>query len=180
MRTPRRRSSRIRPWLGAFALAWSALGLLSGPAPVGAGDAFSGEPPAGEARVREEAVTRHDPSGFGILSSSATTTYPTLAPTISTRESERREARRREQLDFVRANRERVVEEMAEGAGSHISALAELLGCPWAYREDFYRLAQTRYAVIVPDADPAPERLLERLRAAIGEDDTLEAVCRWA
>lgn len=52
---------------------------------------------------------------------------------------------------YVRINLDSLEKESAQGRGEHVTALAEILGCP---HDTFSRLAQTRYAQIFDKKEP--------------------------
>ena len=124
-------------------------------------------------------VVRQEAPGFGILATTATTVYATIAPTLTTNERERRDQQQAKQLHLISTSLEILLQEMSAGGGEHLAALADLLGCPWSYRPDLFRLAQNRFAVIVPNHDPTPSALLANLRSEIDGDGVLAEVCRW-
>lgn len=62
--------------------------------------------------------------------------------------------REKEQEVFVAANFERLSQDMAQGRGQYVDAMANLMGCGPAVRTDFARMSQERYdAIFTPTAD---------------------------
>ena len=82
------------------------------------------------------------------------------------------------QEEFVSTNYEILSEEMAQGHGQYVSALAELMGCDAAARADFARMTQARYESLFSAADQAPASLLGSVKAEISRDAVLASSCR--
>ena len=68
---------------------------------------------------------------------------------------------------FVGANFDDLLQEMAQGSGEHLIALATLVGVPAHLHQPFCRLAQERYTVIAPRDNATPVALLQHLYEAL-------------
>lgn len=82
------------------------------------------------------------------------------------------------QEEFVATNYEVLAEEMAQGHGQYVSALAELMGCDAAAQADFARMSQSRYESLFSAPDLAPTALLGNVKAEISQDAVLSSGCR--
>lgn len=81
------------------------------------------------------------------------------------------------QEEFVATNYEVLSEEMAQGHGQYVSALAELMGCDAAAQADFARMTQAQYESLFT-AEQAPAALLGNVKAEISKDAVLASNCR--
>jgi hypothetical protein len=64
---------------------------------------------------------------------------------------------------FVGANFDDLLQEMAQGSGEHLTALATLIGVPAHLHPSFFLLSQDRYALLIPLDNATPVALLQHL-----------------
>lgn len=81
------------------------------------------------------------------------------------------------QENFVTANWRDLSKEIAAGGGEYVDSLASLMGCSKAATPDFARFAQSRYEVLFPARDTAPQAMLKTLRKEMAKDATLATSC---
>ena len=74
---------------------------------------------------------------------------------------------------FVGANFNDLLQQMAQGGGEHLVALATLIGIPSPLHPDFFLLLQKRYPLIPPGENATPAGLLENLYAALADHPAL-------
>ena len=81
-----------------------------------------------------------------------------------------------QQQEFVAANMDVLAEEMAQGNGQTVAALAELMGCNGA-QVDFARLSQAKYETLfsAPEADASA--WLGGLKQELSRDVVLSSNC---
>ncbi len=70
-------------------------------------------------------------------------------------------------LVFVGANFDDLLQQMAQGSGEHLVALATLAGIPPHLHPHLFLLLQERYALIAPRENATPAAMLQHLYAAI-------------
>ena len=85
--------------------------------------------------------------------------------------------REHEQSEFVAWNLENLSRDMARGQGSHLAALAGLMGCRPAVYPDFTRLAKANYARLFPVQERRADALLVELKREMASDPVLSAGC---
>ena len=78
----------------------------------------------------------------------------------------------REQEVFITVNLSSLSKEAAQGAGEHISALAEVFGCP---NEDFVKLSQSHYGKIYGTNEPSA--VLQNYLREVNSDQNLAKRC---
>ena len=82
-----------------------------------------------------------------------------------------------EQQMFVAANLDNLSQEMAQGQGEYLHALAGLMGCPGSVQGEFANLSQEKYAVLFPTADAQPMAVLIGLKSEMAGRPALAASC---
>ena len=87
------------------------------------------------------------------------------------------EERKRQREAFVRVNAARITEQMAQGGGEYLTVLGRMLGCSAGAREEFGRMTQERFPILLPAAEIDAASLLEELRRAITNSPTLAEAC---
>ena len=85
--------------------------------------------------------------------------------------------REHEQSEFVAWNLENLSRDIARGRGSHVAALAGLMGCRPALYPDFARLAQANYERLFPVQERRADDLLVELKREMASDPVLSAGC---
>lgn len=83
----------------------------------------------------------------------------------------------KEQEAFVAANLGTLNQEMAQGQGQHVTALASLLGCPTAMHADFARMSQDSYATVFAQSDVQAGAVLASLKDELGRHPALASSC---
>lgn len=83
----------------------------------------------------------------------------------------------REQEVFVAVNLENISQEMAQGNGEHLRALATLMGCSTNVYSDFAGLTQQKYGSLFPAADTSTLDLLSGLKREMAANPTLSGAC---
>ncbi|WP_338636718.1 DUF3015 family protein [Spirobacillus cienkowskii] len=81
-------------------------------------------------------------------------------------------ALKQEQEVFMAANFSSLNKEAAQGNGEHISALAEVFGCP---QEQFLKLSQENYNKLFDSSEPTV--VLENYKKELKEHNTLSGSC---
>ena len=81
------------------------------------------------------------------------------------------------QEDFVAVNYEKLSEEMAQGRGQYVSALAELMGCNAAAHADFAHLSQTKYETLFSAPEMDAHAMLGTLKGEMAKDAVLSNSC---
>ena len=81
------------------------------------------------------------------------------------------------QEEFVATNMEVLAEEMAQGNGQYVSALAELMGCDAAAQGQFAQMSQTRYESLFGATNVDANALLGSLKVEISKDAVLSNSC---
>jgi hypothetical protein len=82
-----------------------------------------------------------------------------------------------EQQQFVAANLDSLSQEMAQGQGDHVTALAGLMGCSSAVQGEFAKLSQEKYGAIFTSADAQPLVVLASLKQEMTREPALAASC---
>lgn len=67
-------------------------------------------------------------------------------------------------------------QEMAQGGGEHLAALATLLGIPVEEQPTFFSLVQEKYASLVQSEETTPSTMVQTIQAAIAEHPILARV----
>jgi hypothetical protein len=78
---------------------------------------------------------------------------------------------------FLATAGQNVEQDVAQGGGPYVAAVAELMGCPPERQGDFARLAQSRFAALPAGAERQPARWLAQLRAELATEPALAAAC---
>jgi Protein of unknown function (DUF3015) len=84
----------------------------------------------------------------------------------------------RAQEAFAEVNFESLAQEMAKGQGEHLTAFAQLLGCPHASLNEFARLTQRNYTQIFSRDGMTPLDLVDAVRQSIASDAVLSQACQ--
>jgi hypothetical protein len=82
-----------------------------------------------------------------------------------------------QQVNFVAANLDNLSEEMAQGQGQYVNALANLMGCPVDLRADFSRFGQDNYESLFSAPQPEPQVFLNGLKGELRKDAVLSRGC---
>jgi len=82
-----------------------------------------------------------------------------------------------EQKLFVAANLDNLSQEMAQGQGEHVTALAGLMGCPSTVQGAFAKMSQEKYGQIFTTADAQPLAVLAGLKQEMNREPALAASC---
>jgi hypothetical protein len=83
----------------------------------------------------------------------------------------------KEQEVFVTANLGALNQEMAQGQGDHIAALASLMGCPTAMQGEFAQMSRASYRTLFSDADITASAVLASLKDEMGRRPMLASSC---
>jgi hypothetical protein len=83
----------------------------------------------------------------------------------------------KEQEAFVATTLSALNQEMAQGQGQHLTALASLLGCPAAVHGDFARMSQESYGTVFAQSDVQAGVVLASLKDEMGRRPTLASSC---
>ena len=83
-----------------------------------------------------------------------------------------------ERVNFVAANLDNLSQEMAQGAGSHMQALAALYDIAPADRAQFYQLTQRKMPQLLDSSKDGAQALLASLDTAMGADPVLAKYSR--
>ena len=83
----------------------------------------------------------------------------------------------KEQEVFVAVNLENISQEMAQGNGEHLRALATLMGCSTGVYGEFAGMTQDKYEVLFPAADTSTLNLLSGLKREMSANPTLAGGC---
>lgn len=85
--------------------------------------------------------------------------------------------REKEQEAFVATTLSELNQEMAQGQGQHLTALASLMGCPAAVHADFARMSQESYGTVFAQSDASAVVVLASLKDEMGRHPTLASSC---
>lgn len=85
--------------------------------------------------------------------------------------------RDKEQEVFVAANLGALNQELAQGQGQHVTALAALMGCPMSVQSVFASLSQEKYEKLFSSADVQATVMLAALKSEMGQQPVLAASC---
>jgi hypothetical protein len=85
--------------------------------------------------------------------------------------------REKEQEAFVATTLSELNQEMAQGQGQHVTALASLLGCPTAVHGDFARMSQDSYGKVFAQSDVQAVAVLASLKDEMGRHPVLASSC---
>ena len=83
----------------------------------------------------------------------------------------------KEQEVFVAVNLETISQQMAQGNGQHLRALATLMGCSTTVYPDFAGMTQDKYEMLFPAADTSTLDLLSGLKREMSANPTLAGAC---
>jgi hypothetical protein len=83
----------------------------------------------------------------------------------------------KEQEAFVAANLSTLNQEMAQGQGAHVTALASLMGCPTAAQGEFARVSQESYGAVFASTDVQAGAVLASLKDEMGRHPVLASSC---
>ncbi|MDH5183816.1 MAG: DUF3015 domain-containing protein [Gammaproteobacteria bacterium] len=75
-----------------------------------------------------------------------------------------------ERKEFVASNMDNLTQEIAQGQGNHLFALAEIMGIAQADRGHFYEMAQGQYGTLFESTDTTSSELLASLDNAMMSD----------
>ena len=78
---------------------------------------------------------------------------------------------------FVADNLGTLNQEMAQGQGEHVTALASLMGCPTATYGEFARVSQESYGTVFTSADVQAGAVLASLKDELGRHPALASSC---
>jgi hypothetical protein len=76
---------------------------------------------------------------------------------------------------FASVNFDTLSQEMAQGGGEYLAALATLMGVPKEHQAEFFILAQHRYANLMGEGHESPEAVVTALRDAMTAHPVLSA-----
>ena len=82
-----------------------------------------------------------------------------------------------QQEQFVAVNYEKLSQEMAQGQGQYVSALAELMGCNAAAHTEFAQLSQSKYETLFSAPDMDAQAMLGSLKGELAKDAVLAGSC---
>ena len=83
----------------------------------------------------------------------------------------------KEQEVFVAANLANLSQQMAQGDGEHLRALATLMGCSTSVYTDFAGMTQAKYDALFPVVETGTPELLSGLKREMSAHPTLSAAC---
>lgn len=83
----------------------------------------------------------------------------------------------KEQEVFVAVNLGALNQEMAQGQGQHVTALAALMGCPADLQGKFAQMSQESYGTLFGQTDVSATAVLASLKDEMGRRPTLAASC---
>lgn len=75
-----------------------------------------------------------------------------------------------ERKEFVASNMDNLTQEIAQGQGNHLFALADIMGIAQADRGHFYEMAQGQYGTLFESTDTTSSELLASLDNAMMSD----------
>jgi hypothetical protein len=78
---------------------------------------------------------------------------------------------------FVATNLGTLNQEMAQGQGEHVTALASLMGCPTEMSGEFARVSQESYGTVFASADVQAGAVLASLKDEMGRHPALASSC---
>lgn len=85
--------------------------------------------------------------------------------------------REKEQEAFVATNLGTLNQEMAQGQGQHVTALASLMGCPTAVYGEFAQMSQDSYGTVFAQSDVKAGTVLASLKDEMGRHPALASSC---
>lgn len=83
----------------------------------------------------------------------------------------------KEQEFFANANFESLNQEMAQGSGENLQAMAYLFGCTGAGVETFSAMTQSNYGEIFPEGKTNSVEMLSNLKDVVKQNPQLQAAC---
>lgn len=83
----------------------------------------------------------------------------------------------KEQETFVSTNLDVLSEEMAQGKGQYVEAMAGLMGCSQDVYADFGKMSQTRYEILFNSVDADTQSLLTAIKREISTNPVLASSC---
>ena len=92
--------------------------------------------------------------------------------------------RQETQIQYIGRQWEQLSEEAARGFGPHLTALAQLMGCPPPNHQAFGQFIQEHYAPLFdlpPSASPPPSQaMLKNLNKLLGQHAAFAQICQFA
>lgn len=79
--------------------------------------------------------------------------------------------------EFVAVNFDNLSEEMAQGNGQYVAAMAELMGCDVSARTAFAEMSQTKYETLFSAPDMDAQAWLSGLKQEMAKDAVLSQSC---
>ena len=77
---------------------------------------------------------------------------------------------------FATVNFDNLSQEMAQGHGEHLTSLATLMGIPEDQHEEFFSLAQGKYATLVQNGETSPVAVIKALNDSLATNPILAKV----
>ena len=77
---------------------------------------------------------------------------------------------------YVQANHDAITQEMAQGSGEHLNALATLLGCEKGVNNTFGTVMKKNYKTVASKKDA--EQMLNSVKTVISSDSRLSKSCK--
>ncbi|MCB0342169.1 MAG: DUF3015 family protein [Pseudobdellovibrionaceae bacterium] len=77
---------------------------------------------------------------------------------------------------FAEANHEELTQQMAEGRGEKLAALASLYGCQAKQQDEFARTLQNSYAEIAPSYDTSSQELIKNISAKVSDSGLCQQI----
>lgn len=77
---------------------------------------------------------------------------------------------------YVSSNFDSLSQEMAQGSGEHLSALASLMGCEQNSHAQFSAVLKQNYRSIASQAS-TPEQMLQSVKSTVSSDSNLSSSC---
>jgi len=79
---------------------------------------------------------------------------------------------------FAQLNFENLSQDMAQGHGEHLAALATLMGVPPDRQHDFFSMAQAKYVDLIDHGETTPRAMLTALQSAMAGHPVLADIPR--
>ncbi len=83
-----------------------------------------------------------------------------------------------ERDSFLASNIDSLSQEAAQGHGTHLAALADIIGIDQADQDSFFGLTQQHYDSIFVASEQSPQQLMASLNAAMAQHPTLSRYSR--
>lgn len=148
------------------------LALLSLPALAG-----ENGPGCGFGKVIFDGSKGKVPHLLAMTTNAASTQSSSITSGTSGCDSDRVILRQHEQKVFVALNFNNLSQDMAQGAGEYVMALAELMGCPSRVYGEFSELSRQRYSVLFDTLQPKPVQWLAGLKQEMAGHAVLGTAC---